>query len=411
MVLRRLADAIWFREDIRVTVRQIGAGPLGRCGTSCDGAPLAPDGIAITSIPPAGDEALPGLSARTILMVEPIPGTAATEARPPVFVSLRRSILWCLVAGLALLAAAPALAQDGTLLVADKGADSVSAIALTSGKEVARIAVGDAPHEIAVSPDGKTAAVAAYGGSTVGLIDIAARKKVKSIALAPGSKPHGLVWLDDDRLVVTMEGAKAVAIVSRDGTVETIPTGQDGTHMIVVAPDGHTAYTANRGSGTVSVLDLDKGVKLRDIKVLGKPEGLALAKGGRELWVGDQTEPRVEVIDVATDKRIAVLPVDPMPIRVIASPDGRTIATSAVHTGTIGLFDAERHVPIRTISVSDDGAAGQVGLLFSPDSTRLYAAETARDTVAEIDVASGKVVRRFAVGDEGDGLAIAPPAK
>jgi YVTN family beta-propeller protein len=212
----------------------------------------------------------------------------------------RRGIVRCLAAGLALLVAAPALAQDVTLLVADKGADAVSMIALEGGKEVARIPTGDAPHEIAVSPDGKTAAVAAYGGSAIGLIDIAARKKIKTIALAPGSKPHGLVWIDGDRLAVTMEGAKAVAIVSRDGTVRTIPTGQDGTHMIVVAPDGHTAYTANRGSGTVSVLDLDRGVKLRDIKVLGKPEGLALAQGGRELWVGDQTEPRVEVIDVAS---------------------------------------------------------------------------------------------------------------
>ncbi len=51
-------------------------------------------------------------------------------------------------------------------------------------------------------------------------------------------------------------------------------------------------------------------------------------------------------------------------------------------------------------------AAAQVTLIWSNDGTRLYAAETARDTVAEIDVATGKVLRRIAVGKNGDGLAV-----
>ena len=41
-------------------------------------------------------------------------------------------------------------------------------------------------------------------------------------------------------------------------------------------------------------------------------------------------------------------------------------------------------------------------------AARLYAAETGRDQVAEVDFASGAVLRRFAVGKNGDGLAIAP---
>lgn len=58
--------------------------------------------------------------------------------------------------------------------------------------------------------------------------------------------------------------------------------------------------------------------------------------------------------------------------------------------------------------MSEGDAARQVTLLFSPDSRRLYAAETGVDKVAEIDVATGKVLRRIAAGKQGDGLAIAP---
>src|SRR3546814_3554655 len=97
--------------------------------------------------------------------------------------------------------------------------------------------------------------------------------------------------------------------------------------MIAVAPDNRTAYTANIGSGTVSVLDLAEGKKLRDLAVGGKPEGLALTKGGRELWVGDLDAPRVSIWDTATGEKIAELPVDAVPIRVLASPYGKPLAT------------------------------------------------------------------------------------
>lgn len=305
-----------------------------------------------------------------------------------------------------LLAAAPVAAE--TLLIGNKGEDTLSLVALDTGAELARLPTGKMPHEIAISPDGKQAAVVAYGATTIDVFDVAGRKKLRTIDLSPNQRPHGLVWLSDGRLVATAEASQSVAVVAPDGAVTSIATGQQGTHMIVVAPDNRTAYTANIASGTVSILDLKDAKKLRDLPVGGKPEGLALAKGGRELWVGDLEAPRVSVWDVATGEKIVELPVDPVAIRVLASPDGRLIATSNIGAGTISLFDAETRAPVRTIKVSGEQEKGQVTLLFSADSKRLYAAETGHDMVAEIDVANGEVLRRIAAGKNGDGLAIAP---
>jgi YVTN family beta-propeller protein len=306
----------------------------------------------------------------------------------------------------ALSIAAPAAAE--TLLIGNKGEDTLSIVALASGEELARLPTGKMPHEIAVSPDGKQAAVVAYGGTTIDIFDVAKRTKLKTIDLTPNQRPHGLLWLADGRLVATTEASQSVAVVAPDGTVTSIATGQQGSHMIVVAPDNRTAYVANIGSATVSVLDLRAGVKLRDLAVGGKPEGLALAKGGRELWVGDLEAPRVSIWDTASATKITEQPVDPVAIRVLASPDGKLIATSNIGAGTISLFDAETRAPLRTIKVSEGDTARQVTLLFSPDSRRLYAAETGIDKVAEIDVAMAKVLRRIAAGKQGDGLAIAP---
>jgi DNA-binding beta-propeller fold protein YncE len=63
---------------------------------------------------------------------------------------------------------------------------------------------------------------------------------------------------------------------------------------------------------------------------------------------------------------------------------------------------------VREISVSGSQEAGQVTIILSPDGKRVYAAETGRNQVAEVDLASGKVLRRLPAGKNGDGLAIAP---
>ena len=311
-------------------------------------------------------------------------------------------------ATLSILMLLPPPATAETLLVGNKGEDTLSLIALASGEELARLPTGRMPHEIAVSRDGTQAAVVAYGATTIDIIDIAKRFRLRTIDLSPNQRPHGLLWLSDGRLVATAEASQSVAVVAPNGTVTAIPTGQQGSHMIVVAPDNRTAYVANIASGTVSVLDLTGAKKLYDLPVGGKPEGLSLAGGGAELWVGDLSAPRVSVWNTARREKVAELAVDPVAIRVLASPDGRWVATSNIGAGTISLFDSATRTLAKTIQVSEGDAARQVTLLWSRDGTRLYAAETGIDKVAEIDVASGRVLRRIAAGKNGDGLGIAP---
>jgi YVTN family beta-propeller protein len=298
----------------------------------------------------------------------------------------------------------------GILLVGNKGEHSVSFIDLASGAELARVPTGQAPHEIAISPDGRQAAVVAYGGSTIDIFDVAARSRLRRIELAPNQGPHGLVWLADGRLVATTERSQSLTIVDTRAAdrVTAIPTGQEGTHMVAISPDARRAYTANIPAGTVTVIDLANRRKLRDLQVGGQPEGIALAKGGRELWVGDLQGARVQAFDTASFERLAEVKTGPVPIRVVTSPDGRWVVTSNLGNGSLTVIDATTRSVVRQIPVSGSDKAGQVTILFSADGSRLYAAETGRDEVAEVDFASGEVLRRLKAGKNGDGLAIAP---
>lgn len=314
---------------------------------------------------------------------------------------MRRLIL---TATLFATAALPAAARD-LLLVGNKGEDSFGIYDLADGKQLAKLPTGNQPHEIAVMGDGTQAAVVNYGGSTIDIIDLDPLGKVASIELSPNKRPHGLLWMPrSERLIATTEGSSSVAIVEPDGKITSIATGQQGSHMVALQGE-ERAFVANIGSGTVSVLDLKANTKLRDLTIGGKPEGIAVASG--KVFVGDLTAPRLSVFDTATFEKLGELAIDGNAIRVIASPDGKTVATSNVDKGTVTLVDAATHSVLRSFPVSGDPAATQVTLIWSSDGKRLYAAETMRNQIAEIDAETGKVLRRIDVGKNGDGLAVA----
>lgn len=311
----------------------------------------------------------------------------------------------------ALTLALPASAQ--TLVIGNKGEDTVSFVDLKTGREVRRVETAKAPHEVAISPDGARAAVVAYGGQTIDIFDVGTASLVERIDIAPNLRPHGLVWLKDGRIVATAEGSDSVAIVraSKEGAgerVRQIATGQKGSHMVAVSPDGSRAWVANMGSKSITAIDLAAMRKLGDTPVGKEPEGLALSPDGRRLWVADRGGDRVHEFDAATMKELGSVAVGQFPIRILVSPDGRHAVTSNLESGDLTVIDTATRAVTRTIPVGRDKAFGQVTLLFSADGKRLYAAETGIDRIAEIDFASGRVIGRLPAGKNGDGIAIAP---
>lgn len=304
----------------------------------------------------------------------------------------------------------PPVAVSGpVLLIGNKGEDTVSFVDLGTGTELGRSPTGKMPHEIAVSPDGKQAAVVAYGGATIDLFYVATRARLKTIDLAPNEGPHGIAWLKDGRIIVTTERSQSIAVVdpAAGAVTASIKTDQPGTHMVAVTADGTTAYTSNIPAGTVTVVDLAGKRKLRDVAVGGRPEGIALSRDELVLWVGDLEGGRVQAFDTDTFDKLTEVKTGGTPIRVAASPDGRWIVTSNLAAGGLTVIDAVSRKHVRDIVVSGEQAAGQVTILFSADGSRIYAAETGRDTIAEVDLTTGQVLRRLPAGKNGDGLAIA----
>ena len=175
---------------------------------------------------------------------------------------------------LALLFASSLAAQNTpsqSLLALSKRDHTLAIVDPASLKVLARVPVGNDPHEVIASADGRTAYVSNYGFgnfNTLAVIDLVAQKPLPSVDLGPLRGPHGLAFTAG-KTWFTAEAAKAVGSYDpAAGKVDWIlGTGQDRTHMLYVSPDLQWIVTTNVNAGTVSIIEKTSAPDLRLLRL------------------------------------------------------------------------------------------------------------------------------------------------
>lgn len=301
---------------------------------------------------------------------------------------------------------------SGALFVAGKFANTLSKVDLASGEEVAQVPSCANPHELATSPNDQFVALACYGGTTIDIFRTSDLGKMRSIELGENARPHGIVWHANNDLYSTAEGRQSIFWI-RDplGAAETFEfsTGQRGTHMVAIASDANHAWTTNLGSRTVSLVDLKTRRAPLSIEVGEEPEGIALSPDGETLWVSARGSDKAFALDPQSLEIRGAVSTGDFPLRIVLRPQGDFAVTSDLMDGGLTVIDTAKLEPVRSIAVSSASEAEaktQVTILFSPDGERVYVAETRANTVAEVDFASGEVLRRLPGSGGGDGMAI-----
>lgn len=154
-------------------------------------------------------------------------------------------------------------AQSGpqsSLLVLSKRGHTLAIVDPSSLNVLARVPVGDDPHEVIASADGRTAYVSNYGGGslhTLAVVDLVGQKALPAIDLEPLHGAHGLTFVGG-KTWFTAEGSKVIGRFDpATGKVDwVLGTGQDRTHMIWVSADEKKIVTSNVASGTMSLMEL-----------------------------------------------------------------------------------------------------------------------------------------------------------
>ena len=323
-------------------------------------------------------------------------------------------------------ASAP-MARAATLVVANKAGASASLIDLESGTVAATLPTGEGPHEVGISPDGRQALVTNYAndGNSLTLIDIPGARVVRTIDLGEYSSPHGVEWLDAVRAAVTVEDNKALIVVDTEsGAVEqAIGTDQEVSHMVALDPGGKRAYVTNIGSGSLTVLDLEQGERVRNIPTGGGAEGIAVSPSGLHAWVTNRADDTVTVLDAGTFEVVKEIPSAGFPIRATASPGGQVLVTRA-RAGELVIYDAASQEEVRTVAFDlaslDAGdrlfgdrfgdSSVPIGVVVNGDGSRAFVAHANADVITEIDLSNGEILRVLRAGKEPDGMGFSPLA-
>jgi YVTN family beta-propeller protein len=244
---------------------------------------------------------------------------------------------------------------------------------------IARIDTGQGVTDVAVSPDGRMAYLPNRESGDVLAVDLATRTIRGTIPV--GGEPRAVVLSPDAR--------RAYVSNSGSDTVDVIDTGAGARVASVhvgsypaglgITPDGAAVFVANQGSNTVSVIDTAAEAVAQVVLVAPAPESIAVSPLGDRVYVaggGRQTEwgfrYALDVIDVASRRRIATFDLASRPSDIDLSPDGRQayMAASGCLSALV-ILPAQKgsgavHIPTRS---------GASALVATRDGASVFVAE------------------------------------
>jgi DNA-binding beta-propeller fold protein YncE len=306
----------------------------------------------------------------------------------------------------------PAATSHGILVVANQKEHTALMVDPETGRELGKITVGINGHEVAVSPDSRFAYVPIYGnsgvgkpgtdGTTIDVIDLHDRKLAATIDLGKPLRPHRAVFGPDGMLYVTVELAKAVDVLD-PGTrkvIGEIPTGAPESHMIIISPDGHRAYTANVGAGSVSVLDLRKRALVTVIPIAKTVQRISITPDGKYVFTHDQDTPRIAVIDTATDKISRWISVPATVYSSVPTSDGKKLI-AASPSGKLFVIDLAESKVLESLDIPKSNGE----LLLTPDGKRAFVSCPQAGVIESYDLAGNKMLEPIKLTPGVDGLA------
>jgi DNA-binding beta-propeller fold protein YncE len=303
---------------------------------------------------------------------------------------------------LILLACTALFAQQAAFVVGEKISNSVGFYD-ASGKRIAGVEVGEHPHEMALSPDGRFLYItdngilwmtdAGGGGNTISIIDVKERKRVGVIDLGEYRRPHGIdLDPNSSRMVVTIENPDGLLLIDRDKreVLRKYDVKGGDPHMVLLGPKAEWAYVSNTASATFAAVHLESGeVKL--IPTDARPQGAVRSHDGKLMYLVNSEGNSISIIDLEKKESIGKIETGEGPGRVTLTPDGAVLVYNLGAGHAVGFADIASRKQLAVVPIG-----GQpLSLTMSRDGKFAYAGIQDQDKVVVVSVADRKVVREF----------------
>ena len=290
----------------------------------------------------------------------------------------------------------------GKLVASNTADDTISIVDLETFKVRATLQLGAAPEHMELSPGGELLAVGNIDGGTVSLVSLAEEREIARI---PGlDHPHNLTFSPDgSRLYVANLGAGHVSVidVAQARIVDEIPVAEprlmvakatdaeyQGIINVTASADGRYGFAAHGETGTLAVIDLVTGEKLRSLALGDRPWRAYGTAQGRYMVVPNNGEGTISVISTETLDVVATLPGAAGVTGVNSDSDGKTAFVISRAENKLVLLDLDGLSSAGEISLPGGPETG----VISPHGDKLYVALSGVGKVAVIDVPGRKLL-------------------
>jgi YVTN family beta-propeller protein len=296
------------------------------------------------------------------------------------------------------------------LIMIDKQGVLVRFFDPTTLNELSQLTIEGTPHELAISPDHQTAYVPDYGtgvygrnpnpGHSIAMIDLASHKLIGAIDISPYVAPHGLQVDASGTLYATCDLSRKLLVIDPKTRSITAAIDTEGTgHWSAVLPDGSKAYVANKNDRLfVSVIDLKARKMIGQVPMPKGTQGITVSPDGKHVLAIDLVDPRIAVIDTATDKVVDEIVVQDNTKglwRTRYSPDGTKILVVNVAEKTVSIL---RTADLHGKQLLLQTGSQPFGIAFTADSNTALVSNHGDGTITVVDLKSNVVAKTFKAG-------------
>jgi YVTN family beta-propeller protein len=291
-------------------------------------------------------------------------------------------------------AAEPSSGVKAKVYVVNQDSWDVWVLDATTASVLARIRVGEFPHGITVSPDGRALYVTNMGSNDVTIIDTMTDTAIQM--RGAGLNPYESALSPDGHwLYVSNPSSNTVTIhdTTTHQPVAAIPVGRF-PQGLALSPNGRRLYVANRDEGSVSVIDTASRQVVAGIAAAPDAHNLAISHDGQTLYVISTDTNRITFIDTAQGKAIRSVTVGEAPSGAALDPAGTVLWVVNAGSRNVQALDSRTGASLFSVPVS----GGPRALALSSDGKELWTADTEANTVSMIDLVHKQVTATIPVG-------------
>jgi PQQ-dependent catabolism-associated beta-propeller protein len=193
-----------------------------------------------------------------------------------------------------------------------------------------------------------------------------------------------------------------------------LPSGKD-PETFAMDPDGEFLYVSNEDDNLVTVINIAKQKAVKEIPVGVEPEGVAVSPDGRWVISTSETTNMVHWIDRASLEIKDNTLVDPRPRSALFTADTQQLWVTSEIAGSLTIFDVATRQAVKKLSFKIPGVTQEkiqpVGIRVDKDRRYGYVALGPSNRVAVIDAQKLVVIDYLLVGQRVWNLEFSPDQK